>query len=310
MNHANKTAGVKHGEHSPHSSAGKDDIKLFVSDMDGTLLRADFTISPVNAAAIKKLENKGIQFVVATGRIYADAYDICRASGLNPYIISNNGACIFNQNQEQIYGRWLPINLAEKVVRFLKEHNLCHALGTSQKYYVPENWEKLIDLETERLANGGVVISGERVQFIKDEMVAQTGYEPVADLSALLREESSFYSICVLTFDPEAVAAVQAFVAAQKGLAAFFSSDHSVDIVVLDGSKDVAVAYLAALLQADWPQVAAIGDGMNDLAMLKKAGVSIAVQNARDEIKSVCGYIAREFSADGVAEAIDYILRK
>jgi Cof subfamily protein (haloacid dehalogenase superfamily) len=296
------------GENSPLSAGKHQKIKLFVSDLDGTLLGPDFRISPENAAAIRTLKENGIIFAVATGRIYADAYDICALSGLNPYIVSNNGACIYNAHKVQLYGRWLPLQSAEKVVRFLKEENICHALGTSQKSFVPENWEEIVDLEIEHLYKKGIVVSEERIKYFKDEMVGQTGYQPTHDLISLLKEDSSFYNICVLTFDLEAVARVQAFVATHADLSAFFSSDHSVDIVAQDGSKDIAVAYLAELLQIDRTEIAVVGDGMNDLMMLKKAGIAIAVNNARDEIKAVCGYIAKDFDKHGVADAIRYVL--
>ncbi|MDR2940840.1 MAG: HAD family hydrolase, partial [Clostridiales bacterium] len=130
-------------------------IKMFVSDMDGTLLGADFAISGENIEAIRRLECAGIEFVIATGRIYSDAYSICHKSKINPYIICNNGACIFNKQQEQVYGRWLPNEGLAEIIEFMEGHKICYAISTSKEYYMASNWEALLDEEAGRLEKRG-----------------------------------------------------------------------------------------------------------------------------------------------------------
>ena len=66
-----------------------------------------FTISPVNLAAIRRLEAAGIRFAIATGRTHYDTETICRKHALEPYIISNNGACVFRPDGTLLSGKAL-----------------------------------------------------------------------------------------------------------------------------------------------------------------------------------------------------------
>ena len=65
-------------------------MKLFVSDLDGTLLNESFQISDANREAIGLISKNNIRFAVATGRIYHDTAMICQKYGVSPYIIASN----------------------------------------------------------------------------------------------------------------------------------------------------------------------------------------------------------------------------
>ena len=71
-------------------------ISVIASDMDGTLLNEEMQISPGNAAAIKKAQDAGVHFVVATGREYREAKPLLETYGLSVPLITLNGAAIFD----------------------------------------------------------------------------------------------------------------------------------------------------------------------------------------------------------------------
>jgi hydroxymethylpyrimidine pyrophosphatase-like HAD family hydrolase len=54
----------------------------------------------------------------------------------------------------------------------------------------------------------------------------------------------------------------------------------------------------------------AIGDGYNDISMLKYAGLGIAMENAPDDIKAACGYVTSSNNEDGVATVIEKFILK
>ncbi len=282
-------------------------IKMFVSDMDGTLLGLDFRISEKNAAAIRSLEHAGIEFVIATGRIYCDAYEICRQSQIYPDIISNNGACIFNSRQEQIYGRWLPTEGLDRIINFMEEHRICYAISTSRSYLIPENWEELLEKESESLKQRGSLVSPAQVTYMREEMLSQVGVEIVPDLNSYIADGNSCYMISVHTFDPEVIRTVREFISGFDNVTALLSTDHTVDIIGRNCSKAAAIKYLTQLRHMSRENVASIGDGMNDISMLRESAVAMSPANAANEVRAISEFITRSNADDAVADAIRYI---
>jgi Cof subfamily protein (haloacid dehalogenase superfamily) len=71
-------------------------------------------------------------------------------------------------------------------------------------------------------------------------------------------------------------------------------------------SKGAALKHLAGELGAYYTEIIAIGDGLNDISLLKEAGNAVAMGNAPDEVKQVCQYTTLDVDHHGVAEAIKY----
>lgn len=281
---------------------------MFVCDMDGTLLGDDFRISEKNAAAIRSLEHAGIEFVIATGRIYGDAYEICRQSQIYPDIISNNGACIFNSDQEQIYGRWLPTEGLDEIINFMEEHRICYGISTSRSYLIPENWEELLDKESENLKQRGFPVSPAQITYMKEEMLTQVGVEIVPGLRSYFLDGNLCYMITVHTFDPEVIRIVGEFISGFDNVTALCSTDHTVDITERNCSKAVALKYLTQLRHLEMEHVASMGDGMNDISMLWETVVAMAPANATNEVKAISEFITVSNTNDAVADAIRYII--
>lgn len=280
---------------------------MFVSDMDGTLLGLNFRISEKNAAAIRSLETAGIEFVIATGRIYCDAYEICRQSQIYPEIISNNGACIFNRHQEQIYGRWLPAEGLDEIIEFMEEHCICYGVSTSRNYLIPENWEELLDKESENLKQRGLPVTPAQAVYMKEEMLTQSGVKILPELPGYISDGNPCYMISVHTFDSEVIKTVVEFIRGFDNVTALISTDHTVDIIERGCSKAAALKYLTELRHLKMEHVASIGDGLNDISMLQEAAVAIAPSNAANEVKAISEFITVSNVKDAVADAIQYV---
>ena len=87
------------------------------------------------------------------------------------------------------------------------------------------------------------------------------------------------------------------------------SFDHNLEIGGMTTSKADALTQMGRLLGIDKSEMMAAGDSPNDMAMLKAAGVAVAVGNAKPEVKEIADYIAPDNDKDGVADAVEkYIL--
>ncbi|WP_269140690.1 HAD family hydrolase [Radiobacillus kanasensis] len=72
-------------------------IKLFVSDLDGTLLEEDKRVSEENQKQIKKLIANGVEFAIATGRSDRDIVKLMGDMDITGHRVSQNGAFVFNK---------------------------------------------------------------------------------------------------------------------------------------------------------------------------------------------------------------------
>lgn len=285
-------------------------VLLFVSDMDGTLLQEDFTISPVNLAAIRRLEAAGIRFAIATGRTHYDAETICRKHALEPYIISNNGACVFHPDGTLLSGKALDKAFVSGIVDFLEQEKICYGLGESGGYIAPANWTEVFDSEIARLRAAGMVIPEEKIAFAKQETQKQHGVRIVEKISEYLEQGEAVYSISLITYDKEALQKAGRWASRYKGTAVCISGTHNAEIMYQDCTKGKSLEFLCGYLNIPLSQTAVAGDSLNDLDMFEKAGFGFAMGNGREEIKEAAAIITKPCREDGLAEAVEHLLQQ
>lgn len=283
-------------------------ILLFVSDMDGTLLQEDFTISPGNLAAIRRLEEAGIRFAIATGRTYYDAATICRKHSLKPYIISNNGACVFDPEGTLLFGKKLEKEFVSAIVNYLEQEKICYGLEESGGYIAPENWTDVFDREIARLRAEGIAIPEEKALFAKQETQGQNGIRIVEKMEEYLEQEEAVYSISLITYDENVLKKVSGWTARYGGPAVCVSGTHNAEIMYQDCTKGKSLEFLCGHLGISLEHTAVAGDSLNDLDMLEKAGLGFAMGNAREEVKNAADIVTKRSREDGVAEAVYRIL--
>src|SRR5574341_1458379 len=106
-------------------------IQLIASDMDGTLLNGEMEISEANITAIKKAQDAGIEFVVATGRSIEEAKPILDAANISCRFITSNGAQIFDKNGENNFTLGIDKDKLTQIIPVLREHKIYFELFTN-----------------------------------------------------------------------------------------------------------------------------------------------------------------------------------
>lgn len=89
--------------------------KAVITDLDGTLLNNNHTVSEYSIKVIKKLIEKGIKFYIATGRLYASTKEIMDLIGINIPLITINGTRILDENGNEIYNSCLDLETVKKI---------------------------------------------------------------------------------------------------------------------------------------------------------------------------------------------------
>ena len=83
-------------------------------------------------------------------------------------------------------------------------------------------------------------------------------------------------------------------------------NDHAVDILPRSGGKVLGIGQFLRRLSLDWGEIMAFGDGENDVDMLRRAGVGVAMGNAEAAVKAAADYVTADVDQDGIYRALEH----
>ncbi|MBV8840964.1 MAG: HAD-IIB family hydrolase, partial [Alphaproteobacteria bacterium] len=126
----------------------------------------------------------------------------------------------------------------------------------------------------------------------------------VADFSAVAR---SAFKIVAVSNDPSLLSRLQNDLGGLDANIAR-SQTYYLDVTHPLANKGDAVRELARLMQVDVGEVAVLGDGENDVAMFRAAGLSIAMGNAAPDVAAEADFVTASNNEDGVARALDWFV--
>ncbi|MDR2501336.1 MAG: HAD family hydrolase [Treponema sp.] len=266
-------------------------IRMLALDLDDTLLRSDLTISFHTRNTIKRAENAGIAVVLASGRAPAAMEQFARLLGMHKrpgYLICNNGTIIQeSQTGTIVYETRIPPETA------LTAFDLADAEGFPLQLY--ENDVMYVSRSNE-FADYDQKLTGLR-QVVVDNFRAMVE----AGCSKLL-----------IPGDPMILKPLEKLLRAYIGNEAtlFTSKPYFLEILPPHTDKGSALAMVAQKLSLNREEVLAIGDSMNDEAMLRWAGIGVAMANGDERIKNIAAMVTDKTNDDdGIADLIEqYIL--
>jgi Cof subfamily protein (haloacid dehalogenase superfamily) len=261
-------------------------IRLLACDMDGTLFRGDLKISERVQEAIATAQRAGVHVVLATGRMPAAAAPFVHLLGLSGPQIYYNGALVSTPDGETLFHLPVETTIARGVVVYARASHMHLNAYIGDTIYV----ERLTpEAEFTRQLN--------RV----DPVV-------VDDLEAFLEHAPTKMVIVRLpTVEPGLIPALSTRFDGKLSVSS--SVPQYCEMINPAVDKGKALHALARRLGLSPGEVAAIGDGDNDITLLRAAGVSFAMGNATERLKAQATHVVGSVEEDGVAEAIErYIL--
>ncbi len=245
----------------------KEKYKLIMSDFDGTLLKSDRTIDEETLTAIRDFTDRGGIFAISSGRAMNTILPIAKKLGLKGLLSCFNGSVIVDVGSSEI--------LLEKRFSFVDGLNICSTLESLsdyvQAYEVGEVYANTRDKRLEYY---------EKVCGIK-------AIVPDIPMSRYLEENRisavKFLTICEADKRDELIRKLQGLL----GDKCFITSggQYLVEICVKGYTKGTALGFIADYYGIKRENAIAVGDSLNDLEMLKAAGLGIAVKNAEPALK-------------------------
>lgn len=266
-------------------------IKLIATDLDDTLLRNDLTLSERVIHAIRQAKEQGVYVTFATGRMPSAARPYAEQLGLDVPIITYNGALIQESiSHKVLYRKVIPVELAREVIAFLLNERAHVHMYREDRVFVQKmnEWSESY---------------GQKTRVKVEE----------ADLLELLQEEKEGVENIIILGPPEQLADLQEKLKERflNKLHLTSSKPYFLELNHPEVNKGETLLNFAKGLGIKQEEIMAIGDSLNDIEMIKVAGLGVAMGNARQEVKDAAKVVTATNEEDGVAVAIEkYVLTR
>lgn len=289
--------------------------KLVAVDLDGTLLNSYGEVTEYTKEVIKKVQQKGLKFIIASGRPMDSIKSISKDIGADKYFIAGNGAIIYDtQKQKIIYEKYIPKQKVLEIAKICEQNNIFYNIYTEKNvitqylkynvlYYFKENLKKEPDKKT------NIMVVDNMYDFIKNSEEMKCIKITICDESKII-----FNSIIKKLKNIKDIEVLDVLHMSRK--------------LIKQGTEDVAIEYffteitssevdkinaiknLIKILNIDIKDVIAIGDNINDKKMIEEAGLGICMGQASEKIKEIANIVAEDNNNDGVAKALENIITK
>lgn len=261
-------------------------IKLWVTDIDGTIMNYDSSYTKEMADLISELDKHGVKFVLATGRMFMGAQFVANKFNLNTPIICYQGAMV-RQGDTILWHAPLKKNIAVEIIKYLKDKNIHTNVYDDNKLFVEDDNKKIMDAYCN---NRG------------------TTYEVVDDFLKL--PLNSVSKILGVILDNDLMQEVKKELQERyKGVLTIVqSSAWYLEITDIKASKGHALNFLKDYWNLDTDVVLASGDQDNDIELLREAGIKVCVGNNSKELKEIANYCAKDVNSNELVEIVKRFL--
>ena len=269
--------------------------KIIVMDLDGTLLNSQGKVTEASKEYLEKLKKDGNIIVIATGRILGLALLATDGAKFANYIVCDAGAALYKNNEEKnewtnIYIDEIPQEIANNILDYFDKEkfrfiDICEkeVINSYVDTYFTDN--KLVKTYTNKneLLRNITKISHIAAGFLSNKYVQDyfeifTKHFPTIDINLM---QDSFEETKWLEF-------------AQKGT-----------------QKYKGISKVADIENIKNEDIIAFGDGLNDIDMLQKCGVGVAMNNALPEVKEIANYITvKNNYEDGIVHFLSEYLKE
>ncbi len=258
-------------------------IALVLADVDGTLVTKEKLLTERTIRAVHELKRRGIRFAITSGRPPKGMQMVIGPLAITEPVAGFNGGMFVKPDLTIIEAKTLPREVAEKTVALLREHKVDVWVYSGEDWLIPE-------------AKGPHVA--------REEWTVKFPPRVTADFGAAL---DAAVKIVGVSDDLELMVRCEHAVQAALGntASAARSQPYYIDVTHPHANKGDVVESLCRMLGVTAGSIATLGDQPNDVLMFRKSGVSIAMGQASDEVKSAATHVSASSEDEGFAKAIE-----
>ncbi|RKN85689.1 Cof-type HAD-IIB family hydrolase [Paenibacillus ginsengarvi] len=250
--------------------------KIVFFDIDGTLVDDRKQIPPGTVQAIRELQSRGVEAVIATGRAPYFFAPLLETLGIDSYV-SLNGAYVVYKG-EPVFSREIPQASVKAFVSHAARHRHSLVFESHSAFYTNNDSDPLM------------------LESVTSLRVDLPGYDPE------FWQKQPIYQMflhCESAEEPLYERAV-------PGLKMIRWHEKAMDVMPDDRSKAQGIEALLAHVGVSPEAAVAFGDGLNDKEMLALVGLGIAMGNAHEELKPYADYITTHVEEDGIGNGLRY----
>jgi len=257
-------------------------IRLLLSDVDGTLVTMDKTLTERSIDAVQALHDAGIGFAVTSGRPPRGMSMLVEPLRLRTPLAAFNGGLVVDPEMDVVEQRVIPDDVVAPTIALIESH------GLGVWVYQGADW-LVRDLDGPHVAR-----ESSTVQFAPTVVDSFEGVE------------TSVAKIVGVSDDHDAVAAAAAAAHDEFGdhVSASRSQPYYLDVTHPQANKGGVVTFLSAKYGIPTEEIATIGDMPNDVLMFAHSGLSIAMGNADREVQRAARRVTTTNDEDGFANAV------
>ncbi|WP_300370897.1 Cof-type HAD-IIB family hydrolase [Brachyspira sp.] len=257
----------------------ENNIKLIVTDLDGTFLNENSSISDYNKKVFQSLMKKGIEIILSTGRPFNGMKRYKNMIENDNHSIVFNGAVIADTNGNFIYNKVMDSSTSKSICALYNKYDVYLHVYSGGRYIVSEPdfyYKRYIEREK-----------------ITDAIV---GLDNVNDFE---------FSKMVFIGDRDKLEKLQDEIRNNFNVHTSFSHTNFLEVLAYGINKGNALEWLCNKKRIKREEVIAFGDNYNDIEMIEYAGIGVAVKNAEEEVKRKADYICLTNNEDGVGRFLE-----
>ena len=281
-------------------------IKLIVSDMDGTLLAHDSSISKGNIEAIRYAQSKGVQFAIATGRDYSSLKGILEAHDLKCFSILGNGAQFCNENGEILSSAYFPKKCFKQVLQIFDELKIHYMIFTANGFYSTAEPNVVRDAFIDRCV---VQFKRKREDYLDDgcnQDMACMKLKKIGDLDDFINSSIDIIKVEAFNNDVSLIEKAKEKLQEIEGIAYLSSFDDNIEVTDKAAQKGLILENVIEELGYSKDEVMVLG--LNDITLFERFKYSFAPGNANETIKAMAYQVVGACEEDGVSQAIYMML--
>ncbi len=249
--------------------------RLIATDLDGTLLRDDGSISKENLDAIEKLSREGVNIVLSTGRTLCEIPSALRNNPNIKYLIGSNGAAVWDfETKDKIISLEIPKSVFCELFEVLRDYRVNITYRCNGQSYVDKRAWKPEDMKFYNIC-------------LPHEKAIKTYAVFLEDFAAAYQDLENIETFALFFHSAEEMAECEKRLLKNKELSVVRAWDSNLEVFHNTSGKGNALKKLAEYLNIKIEKTVAVGDSNNDLSMIKAAGLGLCVSNGAPNLKAL-----------------------
>lgn len=255
---------------------------MICADIDGTLVTNDNVMLKSTARTLKAASDKGIHIVLVSGRPPSGIFYLLDEAGIDGYVIAFGGAIVKKRGEIAAYEETIPMEDIAEIRLASLAFGMNLSIYRGEEHYVEEIDDRVI----------------------KEAGIGRTS--PIVEPFSVISRHLDAANKLLYLADPAALVEFEERIAPRFSgrLNIYRSKPDYLEVCPPRSTKSNAIRRLSELFGVGMDEVMAVGDNYNDADMLSCAAISVAMGNAPDDIKKLCGHVTSSNEEDGLGEAV------